>query len=98
MLSVLPNEVTGGRADAAGSNASGVGAHSGFKKVTPLKRSHPRKKLAAEVEDNVDSGVDFNWVAIEHVRLVAPVPDCIQGCLLQHGVAADNSQILDGSS
>jgi hypothetical protein len=48
-------------------------------------------------ENNVDRGIDIHRLAIEVVRLVAPLLDGIQRGAGEHGVAADHVQVLDGA-
>jgi len=53
--------------------------------------------MAAQGEDYVDGGFDFDWLVVELVGAVAPVLDCGEGSVLKHGVAADYAKVFDGA-
>ena len=48
-----------------------------------------------EAENHVYCCADLNWLTIQHVRLVPPLPYGIDRCLIEHWRAAHGFQVLD---
>src|SRR5229473_1664750 len=61
----------------------------------PVPRPARQPALLVKRKNHVNGGVDFDRIAIEKSRLVAPLPDSIQRGLLQQGMAVQNFELLN---
>src|SRR6267154_1790425 len=61
----------------------------------PVPRPARQPALLVERKNHVNGGVDFDRIAIEKSRLIAPLPDSIQRGLLQQGMAVQNFELLN---
>ena len=73
----------------------GYDARPASSQIRGMQSAH--RLTTGQRENNVDRGVDIHRLAIEVVRLVAPLLDGIQRGAGEHGVAADHVQVLDGA-
>src|SRR5258708_13129636 len=61
----------------------------------PVPRPARQPVLLVKRKNHVNGGVDFDRIAIEKSRLIAPLPDSIQRGLLQQGMAVQNFELLN---
>src|SRR5258706_4340862 len=61
----------------------------------PVPRPARQPVLLVKRKNHVNGGVDFDRIAIEKSRLIAPLPDSIQRGLLQQAMAAQNFELLN---
>src|SRR5258708_10694893 len=61
----------------------------------PVPRPARQPALLVERKNHINGSVDFDRIAIEKSRLIAPLPDGIQRGLLQQAMAAHHFELLN---
>jgi len=62
-----------------------------------LQRTKVCFLATSKIEHDIDGGFYFHGLAVEEVRTVAPLLDCVQRGLAEQGVAAEDAEVFDGS-